>query len=330
VSTPRTLELPEGVRRVMLDTSRGSFAALEAVPGTGVCERRPALLIPGFTGSKEDFSPVLGLLAAAGRRVVAIDMRGQYESPPAGSGGDYSLAALAADAAQVAASLAARDPSPDGWQDQVHLVGHSFGGLVAQEVALSGAVPVSSLTLMSSGPGALTGARATKLSWALAGLHGLTGADLAAAVKQLWDAHLEPEAVAEGTPPDVVAFLRTRMLRNCPLGLRSMAEALLSCPDRTPELAALDPAPLLVLYGENDDAWAPAIQEDMAERLGAERVCVPGAAHSPAVEAPATVASTLTAFWSAAEARQARSSSASASQGRRAGAAAEPSGQRAR
>ena len=58
----------------------GAFAALEAQPATGVCERRPALLIPGFTGSKEDFIPVLQPLASAGRRVVAIDMRGQYQS----------------------------------------------------------------------------------------------------------------------------------------------------------------------------------------------------------------------------------------------------------
>jgi pimeloyl-ACP methyl ester carboxylesterase len=82
-----------------------------------------------------------------------------------------------------------------------------------------------------------------------------------------------------------------------------MAEGLLSWPDRTPALTA-QPAPVLVVYGENDDAWAPAIQEEMAERLGAQRVCVPGAAHSPAVEAPETVASALTAFWNAAEARR--------------------------
>jgi hypothetical protein len=40
----------------------------------------------------------------------------------------------------------------------------------------------------------------------------------------------------------------------------------------------------------------------MARRLGASRVCIPEAAHSPAVEAPATTASALTRFWDAAEA----------------------------
>ena len=89
------LQLPDGVRRVTVETIRGSFAALEALPSTGVTERRPALLIPGYTGSKEDFLPVLGPLAAAGRRVVAIDMRGQYESPPAADAGGNGPAARA-------------------------------------------------------------------------------------------------------------------------------------------------------------------------------------------------------------------------------------------
>jgi pimeloyl-ACP methyl ester carboxylesterase len=39
----------------------------------------------------------------------------------------------------------------------------------------------------------------------------------------------------------------------------------------------------------------------MARQLGAQRVCIPGAAHSPAVEAPETAASIMTAFWNAAE-----------------------------
>jgi pimeloyl-ACP methyl ester carboxylesterase len=59
---------------------------------------------------------------------------------------------------------------------------------------------------------------------------------------------------------------------------------------------------MLVLYGEDDNSWSPSTQENMARRLGASRVCIPGAAHSPAVEAPATTASALTRFWDAAEA----------------------------
>jgi pimeloyl-ACP methyl ester carboxylesterase len=293
VSTPRTLLLPDGVHRVTVETARGAFAALEAMPAAGVAERQPALLVPGYTGSKEDFLSVLGPLAAAGRRVLAIDMRGQYESPAAAGPAGYRLGALAADLAMIADSLA------DGEQP-VHLLGHSFGGLVAQEFVLGNGDRIGSLTLMSSGPGALTGPRAAVLRATLASLDPGAPGGLAAGIRQLWDAEMEPAAVTDGVPADIIGFLRTRMLTSCPTGLVTMATELLACPDRTGDLAKLDP-PQLVVYGEDDDAWAPAVQDDMAHRLGAQRVCIPGAAHSPAVEAPATTASILTEFWNAAE-----------------------------
>jgi len=297
------LRLPEEVRRVTVETARGSFAALEALPATGVAERQPALLIPGYTGSKEDFLPVLGPLARAGRRVIAIDMRGQYESPAAADAGGYSLPALAADVALIADALGAlrSDGAERPGARHIHLLGHSFGGLVARELLLAQAARVGSLTMMSSGPGALTGPRAAVLRAVLSQLEPAPPGGLAAEVRRIWDTQLEPAAIADGTPADVIDFLRTRMLRSCPTGLWSMGHGLLGCPDRTSALATMG-APLLVIYGENDDAWEPSVQDEMAHRLGAERVCIPGAAHSPAVEAPETVASALTMFWNSVEA----------------------------
>jgi len=287
------LRPPDGVRRVTVETARGPFAALEATPAAGVADRRPALLIPGYTGSKEDFLPVLGPLAQAGRRVIAIDMRGQYESPAAADADGYRLPALAADVALIADTLT-------GGQDRIHLLGHSFGGLVARELLLAQTAQIGSLTMMSSGPGALTGPRAAVLRAVLAELEPVPPGGLAHEVKQLWDTQLEPAAIADGVPAEVIDFLRTRMLSSCPTGLWSMGHGLLVCPDRTPALATLG-APVLVVYGENDDAWAPSIQDEMARQLSAQRVCIPGAAHSPAVEAPATVTSTLTTFWNSVE-----------------------------
>ncbi|HEY6493357.1 MAG TPA: alpha/beta hydrolase, partial [Trebonia sp.] len=72
MSTPTSLELPEGTRRNTVETARGQFRVLDAMPAAGPCELGTALLVPGYTGSKEDFIAVLGQLAAAGRRVVAI------------------------------------------------------------------------------------------------------------------------------------------------------------------------------------------------------------------------------------------------------------------
>jgi pimeloyl-ACP methyl ester carboxylesterase len=295
------------VQRLTVETARGTFAALAALPVAGPCERQPALLVPGYTGSKEDFIPVLQPLAAGGRRVVAVDLRGQYETPGSPDPGAYDLAELAADVALIAAEVGRLDASAPGAGSQaVHLLGHSFGGLVARELLLARVAGICSLTLLSSGPGALTGYRATLLRQVLAQLDGKPWHDLAGEVKRVWDTSLEPQAVADGVPPEMIAFLRARMLANCPTGLKRMAEHLLSCPDRTADLARLPGARVLVVYGENDDAWAPAIQDDMARRLGAQRVCIPGAAHSPAVEAPETAASILTAFWNDTECKRLR------------------------
>jgi pimeloyl-ACP methyl ester carboxylesterase len=319
VSTPKALQLPSGVRRLTIETSRGKFAALEALPLSGIHERQPALLVPGYTGSKEDFLLILQALATAGRQVVAIDMRGQFETPGADDAAAYQLGALAADVAVVADWLSAghdagsagpdgpgSGPSGPGGGRGVHLLGHSLGGLVAREVLLARAARVSSLTLMSSGPGALTGPRAQTLQALLAELDGIGPDRLGAEIERIWRTRMEPEAVSGSVPRAIIDFLRTRLLSSSPTGLRTMAEILLTCPDRTPALARLDSVPRMVLYGENDDAWDPAAQEDMAARLRAQRICIPAAAHSPAVEAPETTASTLTSFWNATECRQAR------------------------
>jgi pimeloyl-ACP methyl ester carboxylesterase len=299
VSTPTSLDLPDGVRPATIRTARGSFAALDAVPPSGVCERETALLVPGYTGSKEDFLAVIGQLADRGRRVVAIDMRGQYETPGPAQDDGFSPKALGADIAAVLEAVGAR-----------HLLGHSYGGLVVREALLGAQVAVGSLTLMSSGPSALTGPRADELSGLLAVLGAADGpapdpAELQARIEGLWRDYLEPQAVTAGVQGPIIAFLAKRMLSNDPNGLVLMARHLLSAPDRTAELARLarlDRTPVLVLYGEDDNSWSPDAQEEMARRLGARRVCIPGAEHSPAVEAPATTAAALTQFWDAAEA----------------------------
>lgn len=314
VSTPKSLQLPAGVRQRTIETSRGKFAALEALPVTGVRERQPALLVPGYTGSKEDFLLILQALAASGRQVIAIDMRGQHETPGGDDDAAYQLDALAADVAMIADWLSSGRADPAGAAADgpatrgIHLLGHSLGGLVAREVLLAQAARISSLTLMSSGPGGLTGPRAALLTELLAELDGTAPAGLRAEVERIWKTRMEPEAVAGGVPAGIIDFLRTRLLQSSPTGLRAMGEALLSCPDRTPALAKLNGVPLMVVYGENDDAWEPAAQEDMAAQLGAQRVCIPAAAHSPAVEAPETTASTLTGFWNTVECQQSRTS----------------------
>jgi pimeloyl-ACP methyl ester carboxylesterase len=300
VSTPTSLDLSEGTRRATVETARGAFAVLEALPAPGVGGLGTALLVPGYTGSKEDFISLLGQLAAAGRRVLAVDMRGQYQTPGPDDASAYRPEELGSDIAALAAATGA-----------AHLLGHSFGGLVVREAVLSrwhrpaglgAAFTPSSLTLMSSGPAALPGPRAEELRFMLNFLADAAPQDLKGKVAEIWHGVLKPQALAGGVPGPIIAFLEERMLANNPTGLAAMASHLLTAVDRTADLAERD-IPTLVLYGEDDNAWPPAQQEDMARRLGAQQARVPGTSHNPNVEAPATTAHALTTFWNAAEAR---------------------------
>jgi pimeloyl-ACP methyl ester carboxylesterase len=271
-----------------VETARGTFAVLDALPAAGPCELGTALLVPGYTGSKEDFIAILGELTAAGRRVVAMDQRGQYQTAGPDDPDAYDPRELGADVTALRAAVQA-----------THLLGHSFGGLVVREAVLGGCTPAS-VTLLSSGPAVLPGPRAEELHFMLSYLDGTPAAGLRAKVAELWHGVIRPEAEAAGLAGPVLAFLEERMLANNPVGLVTMASHLLKAEDKTAELAARG-IPGFVLYGEDDNAWPTEQQRDMAAMLGAEGTCIPGAAHSPNVEAPATTAHALTRFWNAVE-----------------------------
>ena len=266
----------------------GTVAALDNsdLAATGSRSGRPVvLLVPGYTGSKEDFLPLLRPLAEVGYRAVAIDQRGQFESAWATSPAGYTFEALAEDVCQLSAELA-----PAG--SRLHLVGHSMGGLVGRAAVLAKRELFDSFTLMDSGPAAITGQRRALLDagepvlarWGMAGL---------------WN---QLEAGAQADPkyarssPALLNFLRTRFLASDPAGLQVTGHALRTVEDRTDELSRTG-LPMLVLHGESDDAWAPALQAEMARRLGAAHAVIAAAAHSPAVENPAATVRALLDFW---------------------------------
>lgn len=262
----------------VLETASGPIAALRRRS----IGDRPVLLVPGYTGSKEDFAPLLAPLAAAGFAVTAIDLPGQYESPGAAQPDWYRPDSLAVVVNDVAAGLGAR----------VHLVGHSFGGLVARAAVIAAPQRYASLVLMDSGPAGIGGARAALIEQlepvlAASGLAAVYAASLA--VYRAQAGYVEP-------PAPLAAFLERRFLAGAPAMLQGMGQALRAEPDRVAELVAVMPR-ALVLFGADDDAWPPAVQREMAHRLAAEVVEIPNAAHSPAVENPAATVSALVEFW---------------------------------
>lgn len=284
VSTPHTLTLPEGVEPTTLHTDRGDFAALRAVPAVGT-PLGTVLLVPGWTGSKEDFTPLLAELAAYGWRAVAIDQRGQYETPGPADPAAYTLPELAADVAAVSREL--------GGYSQ--LVGHSFGGLVAREAVLADPAVFAGVSLLCSGPAAFADATIRQSLELLA--YGLANLP----IEQVYQLKLDHDrkAPAYVTPPDDIAdFLRRRFITNSPVGLAAFSRHLVGTEDRTALLAGSG-VRAQVLYGETDDGWPTEIQQVMAETLGVPAQLIPDAGHSPAIEQPAATAKLLVEFFHA-------------------------------
>ena len=272
-------------------TFPGRAGPLAALDTGGEAVRGTALLVAGYTGSKEDFAPLLAPLSDAGYRVVAIDQRGQYESPGPDDPSAYSVQELGLDVVAVAHVLREESGAP------LHLVGHSFGGLVTRAAVLTEPTLFTSFTLLGSGPAQLTGRRADLLDH----LGPLLDAGGVPLVHETLEQVAMTDPKAQAVPAPTREFYSRRFLRNSAAGLRGMADAMLTEPDRVAELAAVG-LPLLVAHGEADDAWLPHVQADMAERLGARHEVVHHSIHSPAVENPPRTLEVLLDFWAGASA----------------------------
>jgi pimeloyl-ACP methyl ester carboxylesterase len=269
-------------------TFTGGAGPLTALDTGGDGERGTVLLVAGFTGSKEDFAPLLRPLCRAGYRVVALDQRGQFESPGPDDPARYSIAELGGDVLAVARQLHAEGGHP------LHLVGHSFGGLVGRAAVLADPAAFGTLTLLGSGPSRLGGARAQLLEH----LSPLLDAGGVPLVHETLEQLAMTDPQAQLVPEPTREFLSRRFLANSDAGLRGMADAMTHEPDRVAELAATG-VPVLVTHGAADDAWTPEAQADMARRLGARYEVIEDAIHSPAIENPSRTLEVLLGFWAA-------------------------------
>ena len=248
------------------------------------------VLVPGFTGSKEDFIAVLAPLAAAGIGSLTFDQLGQHESDASGEPGDYAITALAADLGAVIDEAARRFDRAD----PPHLVGHSFGGLVSQQALINGDVRPASFVALCTGPGALPAERWSALPDLVAALPD-TGLDA------IWSRVKELDAAAgkPAPPEDIEAFLHRRWLANSPVQLRQCALLLMEQPSLTADMRTVVDAglPMTVMWGERDDAWPLRVQARMAEDLAVGAVEIPGAGHSPNADSPDALVTYLLAAW---------------------------------
>ncbi|MGW8491652.1 alpha/beta fold hydrolase [Streptomyces sp. NPDC055886] len=279
MSRPPTFAPPPCARARVLATERGDFAVLDAVPRTPA--RATALLLPGYTGSKEDFVALLEPLTGAGYRVVAVDGRGQYESKGTDRQESYAQGELARDVLAQAVALGEEPGS-------LHLLGHSLGGQIARAAVLLDATPFRSLTLMSSGPAEVVAAQRDKVKM-------LSDALAVLSMDEVWQAMQALDPPQDADTGDG-ADMRRRWLAHNPAQLIATGAQLVAEPDRVDELAAVG-LPVHVVSGERDDVWPVELFDSMARRLGARRTTIAGAEHSPNTARPQETAEALAAFW---------------------------------
>lgn len=275
---------PPNARARLLHTSRGDFAVVDSPVAPGVEPKGTVLMLPGFTGSKEDFTLLHEPLAGRGYRVVAVDGRGQFESDgPEEDESAYAQAELARDVLAQAESVGT----------PVHLLGHSLGGQIARAAVLLDRSPFRSLTLIASGPAQISDSQQQRVKL-------LRDALDVMGMAEVWEAIL-----AMGPPEEVggpargiggMAQLRRRWLGNKPAQLRATGHQLCTEPNRVAELAAVS-LPLHVLSGAHDDTWPVTLLDGMAIRLRARRTVIPGAEHSPNTDQPLPTARALADFW---------------------------------
>jgi pimeloyl-ACP methyl ester carboxylesterase len=259
--------LPDGAEKYFVDAPSGRLAVL----GMGQPDAPHVLLVPGVTGSKEDFVLMLPLLAAAGYRAETYDMAGQYESRDAGPENlvpprkhyDHELFT------NDMIFMLERAPG------RVHALGYSFAGTVAQIAYQARPELFASLTLLSCPPEPGQGFRGVKR---IGPISRFTTGRVGAAL-MIWGVRNNFTHV----PPGRLAFVRSRFALTRRSSVADIISLMKRSPDLRPVLAAAD-IPKLVAVGEHD-LWPLRLHAALAESIGA-RLGVYRTGHSPCETAP--------------------------------------------
>ena len=207
------------------------------------------LMLHGIGGGHLAFAPQVETLASNGYRAIAWDMPGYGHSAPIEP---YTFKGLAESCVQLIESLKC---------DTVALVGHSMGGMVAQEVVARRPDLVNKLVLCGTSPsfGKPDG------DWPRAFIAQRT--DPLDAGKSMADMAemLVPQMVGPGSLPEGVKLATHCMSLVPPATYRRALEALVTF-DRRANLERIM-APTLLIAGEHDRNAPPAEMKKMSDTI---------------------------------------------------------------
>ena len=258
--------------------------AISAASAPGAAGRSRALLVPGYTGSKEDYAPVLPFLGEAGWDVLAYSQRGQGGSAAPAGLGAYGMSDFVGDLVSIAEAWA-------GTTGRVHLVGHSFGGIVARAAVVKRPDLFASVTLFCSGRAVYDWMNTLPILEPLP-----TGPGARQQVLRTYFPDMNFDEPGVGW----AEFQRVRALDTASENLVGIARILSQVRPDTPALAATG-VPVHVLYGDQDEIWPPSWYAEEAADLGARESIIRGGTHSPQLQFPRQWADLARAFWAEVE-----------------------------
>ncbi|WP_232496954.1 alpha/beta fold hydrolase [Agromyces humatus] len=273
--------LPPGTERSWFDAPSGRLAHIALGPTDG----HRIVLVPGATGSKEDFVLMFPLFAAAGFRVESYDLAGQYESADAGPWNLDPPRTHYDERLFLDDLLAVLD---DG-AGRAHVLGYSFAGTLAELALLERPDRFASLTLLSAPPEPGQAFRGVKR---IGPISGFTSPRQGAAL-MLWGIRNNLNKV----PPGRLAFVRERFALTRRESVDDIIGLMMHTPDVRARLAAT-PVPKLVAVGEHD-LWPRELHERFAREIGA-RLAVYRTGHSPCETAPHQLVRDMTVLFAAA------------------------------
>jgi 3-oxoadipate enol-lactonase len=245
-------------------TPRGQLDLAYERSGDGHPEK--LLLLHGIGSNSRSFAAQLADLGDA-FDVVAWDAPGYgASSDPAA---DFSMADFAAAAAALLDAL--------GWQS-AHVLGHSFGGVIAQ--MLYGRQPARVRSLILADTNAGSGSMPDASERTQRRLRDLERLDPRGLAERRAPALLTPHA-----PAELVQTLIDIMSEVRPMGYAAAARAM-GATDLRDQLRGIR-VPSLVLHGERDTVIPPNIAMELATAIpSAKLVLLPGAGHASNQQAP--------------------------------------------
>ncbi|MFY9331466.1 MAG: alpha/beta fold hydrolase [Candidatus Nanopelagicales bacterium] len=260
-------------------TLDGFSMAYQDLPGDGT----PWLFVHGVGSSMTTWGDLPQALAGIGRRVISVDLIGHGSSE--GGNGDFSLGANAS---------ALRDLLDLLEIDQVHLVGHSFGGGVSLQFSYQFPERVRSLVLISSGGlgrDVHVGLRAASLpgsEWFLrAAVSPRVVTALGWSATALSKVGLRHRGISARTLTKLEQLQDEQRLNGFVCTVRSVVGPQGQRVQALDKLGRLRPEDVLIIWGDAD-SMVPMAHGVTAHELlpGSHFVCVPDAGHHPHDDAP--------------------------------------------